>query len=446
MSMVWCHKCWNEVGFDAIKCGECGAEPFLHNWLSEPLKGKTLQGGKYRIIAPIGSGGFGSTVRAVQYSGNVNLGMVAIKFPLSNYARTNFDETSLSGYLEEAAALRSITHPNIVTLYDAFVENGTPYLVMEHVPGCNFLYSHLHSFSRNPSFFFTIFIQIGSAIDQLHTKGVLHCDLKPDNIGLLGFMGGHENFAKILDFGLAVKREGRKAWGAKGAGTAGFTAPEQFNGSPTPRSDVFSFGVLMYLALTGRLPYEWDNGYREPDANTVDRFFPDYIPQTLRILIRECIELREPIRFPRIPTEKLRSIAVANNITLDWSCDWLTDSREQQTAIIKEAKELFSHAGFCNGVREKRTLYAQAAKRFDDAAELGPIPPTMVEFARKALMYSGDKKLGFANIERNPVSLYGPTDRTGAVGETASTAHRPPPNSKIASWRNRLAEIFRFRG
>ena len=402
MITCYCHNCWKEVDRNESACDVCGAVVPEEGWLEALPRGKELQGGKYRIIAPIGSGGFGRVFAALQYSGDINLGPVAIKMPMLPPGAGEHSRERLQEFMSEAAALRSINHPNIVTLHDAFIEEGVPYLVMERVTGSELMGSYLHGFERDLSFFFTIFIQIANALDELHTKGVVHCDLKPSNIGLQGFMGGFENFVKILDFGIAARWDGRKRLTVRGAGTLGFSAPEQLEGSPTPRSDVFSFGVLMYLALTGDMPYVWQGEYRKPGKGRVYDALPASVPEELKLLIGQCLELDETKRYPRMPTAVLRRIAIANDIPLDYSRDVLADPNERQKSILAEAKELFAKAGQ-SGLNpwssERTRLYKRAAMRFDEAARLGEIPAAMEKFARKAVRFSGDKTVVLVNIQ-----------------------------------------------
>jgi serine/threonine protein kinase/Tol biopolymer transport system component len=198
--------------------------------------------GPYEILAPIGAGGMGEVWKARDTRLNR---FVAIKT-----SNQRFSER----FEREAQAIASLNHPHICSLYDA----GPDYLVMEYVEGQP-LRSHLPLDQA-----LTFAGQILDALDAAHRKGIIHRDLKPDNI-LLG-----QNGVKVLDFGLAKFAHAASAAGgtqavtesvsltAEGSilGTLHYMSPEQLEGQEADaRSDIFSFGVVLYELITGKRPF-----------------------------------------------------------------------------------------------------------------------------------------------------------------------------------------------
>lgn len=215
----------------------------VQSWLepAELVAGDRL--GPYRIVEPIGSGGMGRVYKAI----DTRLGRtVAVKVSLAGFT---------DRFRREARAVAALNHPHICTLYDL----GANYLVMEYVNGEPL---------RGPMPLvkaLSVAVAIAGALDAAHRKGIVHRDLKPANILLT------ETGPKLLDFGLA-KLEPVPGAGAPEsftmvstlqatiAGTTHYMSPEQLQGRPTDaRSDIFSFGVVLFELLTGRPAFDGDN-------------------------------------------------------------------------------------------------------------------------------------------------------------------------------------------
>jgi serine/threonine protein kinase len=309
MGNRYCQNCWQQVEAADMFCGKCMYPKPESGWLDHHPKGRELQGGKYRFVSPLGAGGFGCRAKALEFLDNGFQRPVAINCFLFNEGQKNQASFNIRDFLEEAASLRKLNHPNLVALYDTFYEDDIPYLVMEFVDAGTLLDMNHQIFPEDLSLFFPLFIQISDAIAQLHAKGILHCDLKPSNIGLLDNMGRVNNFVKILDFGLAVNWKKSIGWIGENLGTLGFAAPEQLAGNPSPKSDVFSFGVMMYLMLSKRLPYHPD---RFINHNSIKLPSPEpltEVPTELAKLIETCIS-PDPDHRPAMPTRRLQEIAV----------------------------------------------------------------------------------------------------------------------------------------
>jgi serine/threonine protein kinase len=202
------------------------------------FKGQTL--GKYRILSPLGSGGFGTVYLARDTWLDKQ---VAIKVP----HRQNLDFSEL---LREPRLLASVNHPNIVAITTADKQDDVFFIVMEYVAG-ETLESVLErdgALDLPRALDYTV--QIGNAVDHAHKQGVIHRDLRPANV-----LVSENGMLKVADFGTSRFLE-IAAHGTTVIGSPAFMAPEQFQGKAVFASDLYSVGITMYQMLTGELPYE----------------------------------------------------------------------------------------------------------------------------------------------------------------------------------------------
>jgi eukaryotic-like serine/threonine-protein kinase len=265
--------------------------------------------GPYEISSLIGAGGMGEVYKAR----DTRLGRdVAIKVLPASFAS---DHERLRRFEQEAQAVAALSHPNILAVYDIGQSNGTSYLVSELLEGESlreFLTRGVPSHRKSVAYA----IQIAHALAAAHSKNIAHRDLKPDNIYIT-----REGQVKILDFGLAkaiaVAPDRRVASPADATipvpgpstdagtvmGTAGYMSPEQVRGAAVDtRTDIFSFGAVLYEMLTGVRAFK-----RDTTAETMTAILNDDPPETvasgrqlppaLDRIVRHCLEKSPDQRF-----------------------------------------------------------------------------------------------------------------------------------------------------
>jgi len=201
------------------------------------FRGQTV--GKYRILSPLGSGGFGSVYLAEDTWIDKK---VAIKVP----HRQTLDFGEL---LREPRLLASLSHPNIVTVLTAEKQDDVFFIVMEYVAGetLEAVIERDGALDLTRALDFTC--QICNAVDHAHKQGIIHRDLRPGNV-----LVTEQGLIKVADFGTSRFLE-IAAHGTTVIGSPPYMAPEQFQGKAVFASDIYSLGITMYQMLTGVLPY-----------------------------------------------------------------------------------------------------------------------------------------------------------------------------------------------
>jgi Tol biopolymer transport system component len=261
--------------------------------------------GPYEIVAPLGAGAMGEVYRAHDTTLNRD---VALKVLPELFG---VDADRLARFTREAQVLASLNHPNIATIYGLEESNGTQALVLELVEGPTLA----DRIARGPLALdeaLTIARQIADALEAAHEKGIIHRDLKPANIKIAG-----NGVVKVLDFGLAKVWDGAPQSDLAGAptltatgsgertilGTPAYMSPEQARGKPLDkRTDIWSFGCVLYEMLTGRQAFAGETVSdtiaaileREPEWEAL----PDTTPVTVRRVLQRCFE-KDPRRRVR---------------------------------------------------------------------------------------------------------------------------------------------------
>ena len=215
-----------------------------------PLPSADLVGGRYELAEPIGEGNFSITYRGR----DTTLGRtVAIKMLRPQYAA---DKTFVSRFEREARVAASVSHPNIVDVYDYGEHRDTFYIVMQFVAGHDLRHELEEKGPFPPVEAVRIGRQILGGLGAIHAAGIIHRDIKPQNVLL-----GRDRVARVTDFGIALGpvADSLTSHGTT-VGTASYMAPEQARGGAlSPATDLYAVGVVLYQLLTKRLPFEAEN-------------------------------------------------------------------------------------------------------------------------------------------------------------------------------------------
>src|SRR3982751_1971401 len=210
----------------------------------------TQLSGRYRLDAQIGSGGMSTVYRAFD---TVLERPVAIKLM---HREMSSDSDQLERFRREARAVAQLNHPHIVQVIDAGEEDSLPYIVFEYVEG-ETLKERIRRFGRlEVPESLAYAIEIARALSAAHDRGIVHRDVKPQNV-----LVDEEGSAKVTDFGIArtLDQEGLTADG-RVLGTTDYVSPEQALGhAVTGQSDLYSLGIVLFEMLTGDVPFKGDN-------------------------------------------------------------------------------------------------------------------------------------------------------------------------------------------
>ena len=261
--------------------------------------------GPYEIVAALAAGGMGEVFRAR----DTRLGRdVAIKILTAAHAG---DPDSIHRFEKEARAVASLSHPNVVPLFDVGEQDGIRFAVSEYVTG-ETLRERLKRGPLPPSEAADIAAQVADGLSAAHEKGFVHRDIKPENVVL-----ARPSFPRILDFGLAKRNAAMLGASASEdeetqsafltepgiiAGTLGYMSPEQVRGeSVDGRSDIFSLGVVLWEMLTGHRPFRGDSPVETLSAILREEPPPDPalegLPAEFDRILRRCLEKRPDDRY-----------------------------------------------------------------------------------------------------------------------------------------------------
>ena len=297
------------------------------------LKGRLL-GNRYEIIEKIGSGGMATVYKAKCHVLNR---YVAIKILRDEFTT---DEEFVKRFEVEAQSAASITHPNIVSVYDVGVDGNLHYIVMELIKGKTLKEIILEEKGPLPwKWSVNIAIQIASALEIAHKNHIIHRDIKPHNIIIT-----EDGVAKVTDFGIAkaVSNSTITAFGTT-IGSVHYLSPEHARGGYTDaKSDIYSLGVVMYEMLTGRVPFDADTPvsvalkHMQEEPQEPIELNPN-IPESINKIIMKALK-KDPVERYQTSMELLRDLKQAlKNPSGDFVEDVVYDRTARTQKISTDA-------------------------------------------------------------------------------------------------------------
>ena len=302
-----CPNCRIDNPPNTLFCGQCGAplppgrdkgrgtETFQSAVLKELATGSTFAG-RYQVIEELGKGGMGRVYKVFDEKIKEKIALKLLKPEISR------DEQAIQRFSNELRFSRKISHRHVCRMFDLGEADGAHYITMEYVSG-----EDLKSILRmmgpmSAGKVVLIARQVGEGLAEAHRLGVIHRDLKPQNI-----MIDREGNVRIMDFGIArsLKVKGLTGAGAV-IGTPEYMSPEQIEGQEVDnRSDIYSLGIILYEMATGRLPFEGDTFLsvalkqkteqpRNPSELNIQ------LPEDLNRLILRCLEKSAEKRYQKV--------------------------------------------------------------------------------------------------------------------------------------------------
>ena len=296
------------------------------------LIGKIL-GNRYEILEKIGGGGM-----ALVYKAKCRLlnRFVAIKILRSEFTH---DEEFINKFRRESQAAASLSHPNIVNIYDVGVEENTHYIVMEYINGRTLKHLIREKGSLDIEETLNISIQIAHALNHAHNNHIVHRDIKPHNILIT-----EDARAKVTDFGIARAATSSTVTNTSSViGSVHYFSPEQAKGGFTDeKSDIYSLGIVMYEMLTGRVPFQGDSPisvalkHLQEDVLS-PREINENIPKNLEDIIMKCVKKDQSLRYSNA-TELLKDLNKAKTNKEEDFVE-LTSFNDSPTRVIPAIKD-----------------------------------------------------------------------------------------------------------
>jgi len=256
-----CPKCQQIFAGDITVCPNDNGKLMIVRKSEDDRVGQLIDG-KYTVLGLLGAGGMGTVYRALQHSMERAVAIKLLRRALSE------DITQVKRFLQEAKGLSGLNHPNVITLFDfGQTDEGELYLVMELLEGEPLSDILDRSGRMETTRAVSIISQVLDALYAAHDHGVIHRDLKPDNIFVVKGAGRMGEFVKVLDFGIAkmntLGAEDSITRTGNVCGTPQYMSPEQAMGDDVDaRSDIYAVAIVLYEMLTGKPPFDGDTAMK----------------------------------------------------------------------------------------------------------------------------------------------------------------------------------------
>ncbi len=296
--------------------------------------------GKYELLEELGRGAFGIVYRARDPILNR---MVALKTMTTSVAD---NPNLLERFYREAQSAGSLQHPNIVTIHDLGDEGGTPFIAMELVDGQN-LDQLIEKRSALPVSLKLVYsVQACRAFDYAHKRGIIHRDIKPGNV-----MVNKEGTVKVVDFGIARVLEASKTQTGTLIGTFSYMAPELFHGErATERSDIWSFGVLLYELLAYKPPFSGQSAAALMQSICLQQPVPlrqvaPDCPEDLESVVHRTLQKSEAERFQTMEDLLLELDPIRKRLQAETIAGILEQGRQfMEQGEFAQARDLLRNA------------------------------------------------------------------------------------------------------
>ncbi len=302
---IKCPKCHSENP-DTLKfCGECGTQLIplsrdilpevtetLQTAIKELTTGSTFAG-RYQVIEELGKGGMGRVYKVYDTKIKEKVALKLIRPEIAS------DRDTIERFSNEIRLARKIGHRNVCRMFDIGEAEGAHFITMEYVPGEDLKSMIRMSGSLSLGMLLKVGRQVCGGLAEAHSLGVIHRDLKPQNI-----MIDKDGNAKIMDFGIARSiREKRITGPSVMIGTPEYMSPEQAEAKEVDhRSDIYSLGIILYEMATGQLPFEGDTALSVAIKHKTEipkdpKLLNPHIPDDLNRLILKCLEKDKAARY-----------------------------------------------------------------------------------------------------------------------------------------------------
>ena len=297
---MFCPDCgtWNRSS--AASCSRCNttlpeiADKAFEKPDEEVSRLRHSTGSRYRVLSRLGGGGMAS----VYLAEHAQLQRTVVLKVLHGHLAK--DAEMLERFRREARAASQLVHPNIVPIIDAGDAEGVLFTVMPYMPGGSFA-DRIAKGPRPPDEVASVVAQSAMALDYAHRRGIVHRDVKPDNI-----LFDEDGHAMVTDFGIAEARsQGRLTASGRAMGTPHYMSPEQAMGKLVDgRSDVYSLGIVMYEALAGFPPFDGPDafavGYKQVhEAPVPIQQVNANVPPPIAEIVNRCLNKPPAERYPR---------------------------------------------------------------------------------------------------------------------------------------------------